>query len=118
MNVGKSKVMVCGRTEKKERLDFNLNGEMLEEVDCFEYLGSIVSKNGGVVEDVIGKVNEGAKVSGAMSRIWKVGSFGINVKRITYEKIVVPTVVYGAETWCLNAREKRRLNVIEMKCLR
>ena len=24
-------------------------------------------------------------------------------------------MVYGAETWCLNAREKRRLNVVEMK---
>ena len=30
----------------------------------------------------------------------------------------MPTVVYGAETCCLNAREKRRLNVMEMKCLR
>ena len=35
-----------------------------------------------------------------------------------YERIGVPTVVYGAETWCLNAREKRRLNVMEMKCSR
>ena len=30
----------------------------------------------------------------------------------------MPTVVCGAETWCLNAREKRRLNVMEMKCLK
>ena len=42
---------------------------MLEEVDSFKYLGSIVSKNGGVVEDLMGRVNEEAKVSGAMSRI-------------------------------------------------
>ena len=27
------------------------------------------------------------------------------------------TVIYGAETWCLNAREKWRLNVMEMNCL-
>ena len=49
MNVGKSKVMVCGRTERGGNLDLSLNGEMLEEVDSFKYLGSIVSKNGGVV---------------------------------------------------------------------
>ena len=53
-----------------------------------------MSKNGGVVEYVISTVNEGAKVSSAMSRIWKVRSFGINVKRMMYERIVVPTVVY------------------------
>ena len=42
----------------------------------------------------------------------------MGVKRMMYERIVVPTMVYGAETWCLNAREKRRLNVLEIKCLR
>ena len=52
-------------------------GEMLEEVNSFKYLGSTISNNGGVVEDVISSVNEGANVSGALSRIWRVGSFGI-----------------------------------------
>ena len=81
MNVGKSKVMVCGRTERRENLDLNLNGEMLEEVDSFKYLGSVVSKNWGVVDDVISRVNERAKVSGALSRIWKAGLFGMGIKR-------------------------------------
>ena len=47
------------------------------------------------------RVNEGAKVSGALSRIWKVGSFGIGVKRMMYERIGVPTVIYGSEAWWL-----------------
>ena len=49
--------------------------------DPFMYLGYNVSNNGGVVEDVISRENEEVKVSGAMSKIWKVGSLGINVKR-------------------------------------
>ena len=32
-----------------------------------------------------------------------------------HERIVVLAVLYGAETWNLNIREKRKLNVIEMK---
>ena len=71
--------------------------------------------NGGAVVDVISRVNKGAKVSGALSRIWKVGSFSMGEKRMMYERIVVPAVEYGAETLCLKAREKRRLNVMEMK---
>ena len=74
VNIGKSKVMVCGRAERGGNLDLSLNGEMLEEVDSFKYLGLVLSKKGGVVDDVISRVNEGAKVSGALSRIWKVGS--------------------------------------------
>ena len=30
----------------------------------------------GAVEDVVSKLNEGAKVSGAMNKIWEVGSLG------------------------------------------
>ena len=59
---------------------------MLEEV------GSIIGKNGGIVEDVIGRVNEGAKGSGAMNKLWKVRSLGVNLKRMIYERIVVPSV--------------------------
>ena len=54
VNAGKSKVMVCAKTERRGRLNLSLNGEMLEEVDPFKYLGPIISKNRGVVEDVIG----------------------------------------------------------------
>ena len=53
----------------------------------------------------------------ALSRIWRVELFGIGVKRMMYERIVVPTVIYGAEAWCLKEGEKRRLNVFEIKCL-
>ena len=95
-----------------------MNGEMLEEVDFFMYLGLSAGKNGGVVEEEKSRVNEGAQISCTMNRIWKVRSLGIGVKRMMHEKIVVPTVIYGAKTWGLNVREKRRLNVKEMKCLR
>ena len=44
---------------------------------------------------MLNRVNEGAKVADAMSKIWRVRSLGINVKRMMYERIAVPTVLYG-----------------------
>ena len=44
-------------------------------------------------------------MAGAMSRVKRVRSLGINVKKMMYESIVVPTVLYGAETWGLNEKE-------------
>ena len=38
-NAGKSKVMRCSRYGTKGRMHVILNGEPLEEVDCFTYLG-------------------------------------------------------------------------------
>ena len=36
-----------------------LNGEPLEEVDCFKYLGSQVAAVGGCERDVVHRMNEG-----------------------------------------------------------
>ena len=36
-----------------------LNGEPLEEVDCFKYLGSQVAANGRCERDVVHRMNEG-----------------------------------------------------------
>ena len=61
--------------------------------------------NGGVLEDVISRVNERAKVSGAMKKVRKAGSLGVDAKRIMYDSVMVATVLCGAETWGLNAWE-------------
>ena len=69
-----------------------LNGEALEEVDQFKYLGSVIAANGGVEADVRHRVNEGRKVLGALKGVMKNRGLGMNVKKVLYEKVVVPTV--------------------------
>ena len=118
VNVGKSKVMRCTRNEEGARLNVVLNGEVLEEVDTFKYLGSVIAANGGVEADVRHRVNEGCKVLGAVNGVMKNRRLGMNVKRVLYEKVIVPTVMYGSELWGMKVRERQRLNVFEMKCLR
>ena len=53
VNVGKSKVMRCSRYGNGDRIHVVLNGEPLEEVDCFKYLGSQVAADGGCERDVL-----------------------------------------------------------------
>ena len=35
-----------------------------------------------------------------------------------YEGVVVPTALYVAEAWAMSSAERRKVNVLEMKCLR
>ena len=118
VNVGKSKVMRCTRNEDGARLNVMLNGEALEEVDQFKYLGSVIAANGGVEADVHHRVNEGCKVLGAMKGVMKYRGLGMNVKKVLYEKVVVPTVMYSSESWGMKVTERQKLSVFEMKCLR
>ena len=56
-----SKVMRCTRNEDGARLNVMLNGEALEEVDQFKYLGSVIAANGGVEADVCNRVKQKSK---------------------------------------------------------
>ena len=99
VNVGKSKVIRCIRNEDGSRLNVMLNGEALEDVHQFKYLGSVTAANGGVEADVRHRVNEGCKVLGALKGVMKNRGLGMNVKKVLYEKVVVPTVMYGSHLW-------------------
>ena len=39
-------------------------------------------------------------------------------KKYLYEVVIVPKALYGAEAWGMRSAERRKVNVLEMKCLR
>jgi len=99
VNESKSKVMKCTRMVDGRRMNAVLNGKLLEEVECFKSLGSHFVVDGGIDEEVKCRMNEVGKVWGEMNRVFKRRSLGMNAKRRLYEATVVPTALYGAETW-------------------
>ena len=42
----------------------------------------------------------------------------INAKKCLYEGVIAPKAVYGVESWGMRITERRKVNVLEMKCLR
>ncbi len=50
--------------------------------------------------------------------MFKCKSLGMSAERRLYEGVVMPTVLYGAETWNMGAAERRKLNGMKMRCLR
>ena len=41
-----------------------------------------------------------------------------NVKKCLYELVIVITALYGAMAWGMRSAERKKVNVLEMKCLR
>ena len=76
MNVGKSKVMRCSRFGNMDRMHVILNGEPLEGVDCFIYLGLQVVADGGYERDVIHRMNEGYRAWGALKSVLSIEDWG------------------------------------------
>ena len=94
-----------------------LNGQPFEEVDCFQYLGSQVAADGGCERDVVHRMNVRYSVESA-EKYAKNSVLGINAKRCLYGRVIVPTTLHGAEAWGMRSAERRKVNVLEMKCLR
>ena len=74
-----------------------LNGEPLEEVDCFKYLGSQVAVDGVCERDVVHRMNEGYRSWGSLKSVLSNRGLGIKAKKCLYEGLIVPTALYGAE---------------------
>ena len=69
VNVGKSKVMRYSKCGNEGRMYVILNGEPLEEVYCFKYLGSQVAADGGCERDVVHRMNKGYKAWGVLKSV-------------------------------------------------
>ena len=51
--------MKCSRYGNGGQMHVILNGEPLEEVNCFKYLKAQVAADGGCKRDVVRRINEG-----------------------------------------------------------
>ena len=62
-----------------------LNSEPLEEVDCFNYLGSQVTADGGCERDVVHRMNEGYRAWGVLKSMLINRELWIKAKKCLYE---------------------------------
>ena len=101
------------------RMHVILNGEPLEEVDYFKYLLLQVAADGGCERNVVHRMNEEYGAWGAsLKSVLSNRGLGIKARKCLYEGVIVPTALYGAEAWGMRSAERRKVNIIEMKCFR
>ena len=67
---------------------------------------------------VVHRMNEGYRAWGALKSVLSNRGLGIKAKKCLYEGVIVPTALNGAEAWRMRNAKRRKVNVLEMKCLR
>jgi hypothetical protein len=95
INKGKSKVF---RTNASNNTPITVQGEALEEVDSFTYLGSILDNQGGTDADVRTRIGKARAAFHQLKNIWGSSEIGITTKIRLFNTIVKPLLLYGAET--------------------
>nr|VZI49993.1 unnamed protein product [Spirometra erinaceieuropaei] len=96
-----------------------VNGTQLQMVENFPYLGSTLSRNTKIDEEVVNRISKASQAFGRLhSTVWNCNGLQLSTKLKMYKAVILPTLLYGAETWTVYAKQARRLNHFHLSCLR
>jgi hypothetical protein len=112
INVKKTNVMVVSR-EGDEIANIYIDGQRVEQVKQFKYLGAIISENGRCIADVKTKIGM-AKEAFRKRRELLTRSLNIDIKKRMVKMLIWPVAMYGCETWTMRKEETDRLRALEM----
>ena len=97
--------------------NIRVNGEKLETVQSFKYLGAIVTDEGSMPE-ICSRI---AKTIAALTKlkiIWDNKNIDLSSKIRLLHSLVVSIFLYSCETWTLTAEIERKVNTVEMRSFR
>src|SRR5215469_16885856 len=95
-----------------------IEGRRIETVDCFKYLGSIFCREGGTEEDISERITKFGRCVSLFSPLLRDTAVQLRVKRIIYERILVPVITYGAECWTTTVKTRSTVQAAEMRPMR
>jgi hypothetical protein len=87
----------------------------VKEFNCI--LGETVSENGRVDGDIDRRVNARRKVVGSMTGLARSEVLSTKAKLAVYNSVLLPTLMYGSESWVCQAQHKSKLNAVCMSFL-
>ena len=94
------------------------NGQQLEEVDAFKYLGATLTKDGRSSTEIKIRIATATSAMAKLSKIWRSKDISFSTKFKLYKALVVSILLYGCESWTMTAETTRRVQTFETKCFR
>ena len=95
-----------------------INDQVVEMVDTFVYLGSLLSSSGRFSAEVDRRLAGASRSFGALQCVFRNRDISVNTKRLLYSSCVLSTLLYGAECWAILRHDEARLDRFHHKCLR
>ena len=96
-----------------------IDGTKLNVVDEFCYLGSCLSSDGSLDKEIARRISKASSSFGRLwTRVWGVRGIKQATKIAVYKAIVLPSLLYGCETWTCHRRHLKQLEQFHLRCLR
>jgi hypothetical protein len=106
VNISKTKAMVSavpGNTANTSNT-LQVGSEHIEILEQFPYLGSVISCSGDLTKEVSYRISRASRAFGSLNAaIFQNKTLSVGTKQAVYTTVILPTLLYGAETWTVKA---------------
>ena len=118
INTKKSKVM-CISKEPGQEISIKHKNEKIEQVDMYEYLGTIITSDGRWDEEILNRKRKANSMYYQFNKtILGKKEVALKTKMQLYQSVLVPTLTYGMESIPLQDKHISKIQSSEMKYLR
>ena len=97
---------------------WGIDGETVETVSDFTFLGSKITADGDCNHEIKGRLLLGRKVMTDLDSILKSRHITLPTKVRLVKAMIFPVVMYGCECWTVKKAEHQRIHAFELWCWR
>jgi transcription termination factor 2 len=96
-----------------------IDGTQLKNVDMFKYLGSTISSDGTLDKEIVARIQKASQALGRLrTKVLQHKDIRLSTELKVYNAIVLPSLLYGCETWTLYRRHIKKLEQVHNPSLR
>ncbi len=117
MEISAEKTKLMTNNTSGINTEIKVNGQKLETVTSFKYLGSVITDEGSKPE-LLCRIAQATAALTKLKPIWIDKSISLSSKIRLMRSLVTSIFLYTCESWTLTAELQRRIQAMEMRCYR
>ena len=100
--------------------DISINGQKLDKVTSFKYVGATLRKYGTCSAEIRIRIASAMAAMARLNKIWRCNTISFANKFKLFNSLVTYILLYGCETWTLltDSEKKKRIQAFRTKCLK
>ena len=115
MEISAEKTKLMTNNTSGINTEINVNGQKLDTVTSFKYLGSVITDEGSKPE-ILSRTAQTTAALTRLEAVWIDKSISLSSKIRLVRSFVTSIFRYACESWTLTAELQRRIKAMEMRC--
>ena len=117
MEISAKKTKLMTNNTSGINTEIKINGQKLETVTSFKYLGTVITDEGSKPE-ILSRMAQTTAALTRLKPVWIDNSISLSSKTQLMRSLVTSIFLYDCESWTLTAELITRIQAMEMRCYR